>query len=236
MGLASNCIGLYRMNDFTWDGTPDEVKDNSGLGNHGVRFGNATISLDGKINTCGIFQGSNDGVSLGTPASLQPALITISVWVKTNAIAVWGMIYGSHYEYGAWLALKSNEKLAFYTKTGAGAFHTWLDIHQIVIGEWTHIVAIWNGTHKKIYVNGDFIDDKDVTDGDLNWAGTTDLCIGCEQDHASYEFDGLIDALMIFDRALSEPEIAFLWNGGDGREAFANVPAAIHHLQMAGSL
>lgn len=218
MNLRTNCVGLYKMNEAFWDGTPDEVKDSSGQGNDGVRLGNATTVAEGKINRCGTFDGVNSGISLGTPASLQPALITISVWIKTNAIAVWGMIYGSHYEYGAWLALKSNEKVAFYTKTGAGAFDAWYDIYQIVIGEWTHICAVWNGTHKKIYVNGDFIAEKDVTDGDLNWAGTTDLCIGLEQDKTTYEFNGLMDAVMIFDKALSEQEVAFLWNEGKGRE------------------
>lgn len=215
--MKTDCIGFWKMNETSWDGTPDEVKDSSGRGNDGVRLGNATTVAEGKINRCGTFDGANSGISLGTPASLQPALITISVWIKTNNLATWGMIYGSYYQYGAWLALGSTEKIAFYTKTGAGAYDTWLNIHPVVIGEWTHICAVWNGTHKKIYVNGDFIDEKDVTDGDLNWSGTTDLRIGLQQNDY-YDFNGLIDAVMVFDKALTEEEVAFLWNEGNGRE------------------
>jgi hypothetical protein len=89
-------------------------------------------------------------------------------------------------------------------------------------GQWHHVAATYNGTEQIAYVDG--VAQKDVG----RWKGkvpanTFDLTIGINQvdpisayGEVGSSFDGLIDEPMIWNRALSAKEIAFLFQTQSG--------------------
>jgi len=76
-----------------------------------------------------------------------------------------------------------------------------------VVGGWHHIVATWDGTTKRIYIDGvlDGTEDATVVDSDA-----LPILIGKDKDGEKFlsPFAGVLDELVIYDHALSSGEIA----------------------------
>lgn len=77
----------------------------------------------------------------------------------------------------------------------------------VVTGGWHHIVATWDGTTKSIYVDGALDATEDASIDDTN---EVTILIGADKDGLMYlsPFVGVMDELLIYDRALSSSEIA----------------------------
>jgi len=58
------------------------------------------------------------------------------------------------------------------------------------------------------------------TDTDAMGTNSANLIIGARKQGLGHFFDGQIDNVMIFNRALSQVEIDALYNGGAGTETF----------------
>jgi len=84
---------------------------------------------------------------------------------------------------------------------------------DLVVGEWRHIAATWDGADIRLYVDG-----VEVAFGANVFTSiadtTVDVNIGAFQAFASGDrsafFDGMIDEVYVFDRALTATEIANL--------------------------
>ena len=166
------------------------------------------------------FDGINDYVDLGdTITFVGETTMSMSVWVKADSLYTGG---GSSDGYPAFLwkadgaggegfALckdRASNTLRFFTNFSA--ITTTL---AITTDTWYHIVATWDGTTKKIYVNdnleasGSF--STPIADTSL------DLCIGRGGDGSNYSYkywDGNITNINIYDTALSTAEITALYN------------------------
>ena len=83
------------------------------------------------------------------------------------------------------------------------------------VGEWSHVVAVWkSGEMHRIYINGDLGANNDVQ----AYAGLLDVdgvwTIGTDRFLSGRWFDGLIDDVGIWTRALSWWEIRGLFQDG----------------------
>lgn len=178
----------------------------------------------GGSGTSGFFGGGNYGLVPGASAPWTGfSQLTFSAWVRPDA-GSWageGFIIGADGSsgggaQGALLALVSGLYPCFNLN---GTFDSFVAPDEITPSEWTHLAATFDGTLglAKIYVNGALVATKsdDVpatimdTEAPALIAIRNDLTVG---------FVGEIDALGIWDRALSEAEIAFLYNSGKGLE------------------
>lgn len=219
----ANCAAQWRMNDNAANPTVVDKTGNHNGTYHGTGgtddYTNAH-SVAGKINTALDFGGMYDYISLGIASGLMPtAVISICFWVKPNNLGDIGHIYGTQKIYGAWVALTSNERVAFYIRTAAG-YNAWFpvtDPYLCPIGEWSFVCCTYDGTTRKIYINGRFIGANTDASGDLDWGTLTDVRIGAT-DTGTEEFYGSLDNVMIFNKVLTEEEIAWLYNEGNGRE------------------
>lgn len=89
----------------------------------------------------------------------------------------------------------------------------------IPTGSWTHIAGVYNDIDMRVYVNG-VLDPNGAknpqafTDGIFD--GSAPFAIGCEKvDGTPEDFaDGLIDEVIIFDRALSATEVSEIYTNG----------------------
>ena len=73
---------------------------------------------------------------------------------------------------------------------------------------WHHLAGVSDEQTLKLYIDGQLMVTKPLEEG-INFTGTTDhpWNIGRNASHPDRVFDGYIDQLMIFDKALSEKEI-----------------------------
>lgn len=83
-------------------------------------------------------------------------------------------------------------------------------------GGWHHVVSAFDGTTLKLYLDGALIGSTPTAGGML--ANTADpVYIG---GHIGSPFMGNLDAVGVFDQALTAGEVAELWKGGDGAGLF----------------
>jgi len=197
---------LYLPSD--WD-DGSYARDRSGHGNHGTIYGAARVG--GKIGMALSFDGVDDYVDCGKDASLRPNRFTLMAWVKTTHSIVWGSVAGYHYT-ALWPS--------FALSVGAGAgdegkatAQVYTDASYYVAGPrvddglWHHLVAVYDGSYIKIYVNGDLKAQTSAT-GDITYDKTKPFKIN---GLGGYHYlDAVIDEVRIYNRALSQDEIRML--------------------------
>jgi Concanavalin A-like lectin/glucanases superfamily len=200
------------------------AEDGSGNNNHGV-VTNAALTTDrfGNNNAAYLFNGFNSLIEVADAASLRCRKLTISAWVKCTNISVGNQILykgsrttANSEAYALTLdntgAPFSAAKLGSNCVRGVG----WLGPGygtSIDTGAWVHFVVTYDGDSSKLYKNG-------ILETSRAFPGLIDSCAGGElrfgYDHNSYSsstgnpFNGSIDDIAIWNRALGEAEITNL--------------------------
>lgn len=215
MNLRANCISHWKMNDNAANKT---VVDSSGNGNNGEAQQDTDIlHTDGKINGALTFNGTSDFIDTGLKASEihDSNKFSIWLWVKIKTIAANDMFYCSD-EGGAdrfYLITRSTG-----TNFGIGLSdwqENFTDIN-FVADTWYFLVVILDGTTGYVYKDNVLVASHPGITVDLPTVNTIKLGAGATG--GGYHLHCEMDAVMIFNKALTEEEIAFLWNEGNGRE------------------
>lgn len=207
--LDSGLVGYWSFNGPDISGTT--AYDRSGQGNNGTLTNGPTQAI-GKVGQALNFDGVDDYVvvgSLSNPPSINA--ITMSSWIywksSTESYNTILENYGGSSGYG--ILLRSDQKIASYFNNSGG----YIDGggSSVPFNTWTHIVSTYDGANVKIYING-------VLDQTLGWVGSfsnnTNLRIGHDQFGAGRYFNGAIDDVRIYNRALSASEVKLLYNLG----------------------
>jgi len=182
------------------------TNDLSGNGITGVLVNGTSWTSNGKYSVGLSFDGINDYVSLGNRSVLTPAnAITISAWVKTNTNSGAQMIV-SKYSAGAnpYQLRIQGSNIRFSVKTTTEGTITTTS-SPIPVGQWKYITGTWDGTTMKVYVDGVLASPTLAKTGTMV-DNPIDVRIGGSA-NGVLPFNGLIDDVRIYDRALSLSEI-----------------------------
>jgi len=151
------------------------------------------------------FDGVDDFIQLGEPISYTQH--TISTWVKFSDEATSRVIFDARdsNDDGISIFVTSLEKITYRIGDGSGSD---LTSDSLTINEWHHIVATYDGTTQKLYINGS-LNQSATTSKTIDT--TTNAKIGIVAYVDSAPFKGKIDELAIFDRALEEEEVTKIY-------------------------
>ena len=208
---------LYLSFDKVADG---KVIDQSGKGNHGELLGGEIV--DGKIGKALKLDADSksDGVLVKDDDSLDLDSVTIAAWIKTdhkddqwNRILDkgWNTAYnfciGGEYQGKRW-----QEKL--YFECAERATCSW---KPVVDGEWHFVAATYEDQLVRIFIDGEPDMKRKLKKERSLEHNDVDIRIGqlAVPEPAPYDapfFDGLIDEVRLYNRALSEEEIKSLYN------------------------
>lgn len=183
--------------------------------------GNATYTADGKFGGGLLLDGSGDFVSCGsstlTNLPIGNSNYTISVWVKSAELNTGGYI--------GWGEYGSNNRVNAFRTNNDGIQNYWWGndlIHSSpalnLLNQWHHAVVNYNGTTRTIYFDGALL--KTDTPGTPN-STASNFAIGRTAPMYVEFFNGTLDDLSIWNRALTLNEITYLYNSG-----IPNTPAA----------
>ncbi len=146
------------------------------------------------------FDGFDDYIFVGDSDSLSvPRNFTLEAWVKpmqNKEIAQ--EVLGKNTEYR--IILDSVERIRFILDQAIIVS----PVEKVTIGEWSHIVAIYNDSTAKVYINGSLVHEE-VEAPTLSNTGT-DLHIGRYYTGGT-PFNGSIGDVKIYERALSDEEV-----------------------------
>ena len=220
-GLGAYAVGIWDFDECS----QGSALDSSGEDNNGTVSG-ATLrnSSDDSSYTssrkgCSYeFNGNDNYVIVSNNFVISPTSLTISAWFKKTG-------EGSNYEcvlhkssnstIGSseyWLGLDSNDYLTatIGARTGVGwaAGRTTI---KTTLGTWYHLLASWDGSVVKVYINGKYIKQYSLTSYS---SLTTHTRFGASSNGANYQFKGIIDEICIYEQSLSETQIKQLYAEG----------------------
>jgi len=191
--------------------------------NHGTIHG-ATWTT-GKFGSALSFDGVDDYVEVPDDDSLDITdEITIEAWVKTNDVSGYKTIYARKYsnsrgQYWFEVDRPAQGYILFRILNGDGNTLTEVKTNSAVFSSetWTHVIAIYDSSYARIYVNGDEV--KSVNTGNLNVPSASGPSTVGAQWYLEYTnfFNGTIDEVRIYNRALSAEEIKRLFEWSKSR-------------------
>ena len=219
--LARGLVGCWLFNE----GGGDIAYDLSGYGNHGTLNGMAfpptTASgwNPGRDGVGLMFDGSNDYVDCGNDPSLNITdAITIEAWIKMVStstdgmiVAKWGTFADTQWSYFSRVDV-TNPRFGF-SADGATTcgIKTYTDL-TIVQNRWHHVVSTWrkiDGT-MRAYLDG--VASSQIANCSNNlFISSKPVSIGRDSDNAVHHFNGSIDQVRIYNRALTADEIQQLY-------------------------
>lgn len=199
------------------------AQDTSGSDNHGTI--NGATFVQGISGQALSFDGVDDMVVVPHSPSLSLDKFTMEAWIKIKKIREFGSqetILIKRYEpswqdnYGLAISSKGKVEASFYSFD----IPTWFNAKSVInisAGDWYHIAATYDRTTLKIYING--VLDNSVNTKYTPYQNNFKLVIGraCAGDPclfrpSSPSFNGIIDEVRIYNRALSASEIQAEYN------------------------
>ena len=181
-------------------------------GNHGTLLNGATFAA-GEIGQAFSFDGVDDFVAVSDSANLDniTGALTIDVWIKpadTNRMGIVEKTVGGGVNTQLLLFLEG-DAVHFRLIKDPGVDHRTIrsDLSPpvIPINDWTHVAATWDGASMKLYVNGVQQLQTLAVTGSIN-SGVGPTFIGKSGSNINH-YDGLIDEVRLYNRALSASEI-----------------------------
>lgn len=209
-------IGWWKLN---------QNADSTSGSNHGAINGaTSTTGQNGQGANAFLFNGSNAYISVPTDSMSKPTdSFTVTAWFKADAIYTTGdRSIVSTTQNGGWAIYLSSAcssgMLRFQAYVNGAYAPVCTPAGSITAGTWYFAAGVYDGSSVKLYLRNSSAVSV-ATSGSMNWSSTsTPLCIGSEPGNTACTdgnyFDGSIDDVRFYGRALSASEVLQLYNGG----------------------
>jgi hypothetical protein len=214
--LRQGCVVALHMDEAAWSGATGEVHDDCGNDNPGTLQGAANTVANGVKGRAGSLSGSAC-IDIAEASTLHGSTgLTLSAWIFPTALNG----ADSNGVISKRVAMGNQSEYNLYVWTGN---HVWVDLDgendrfsgtaTIANNAWAQLTMVFDGTRPeaqrvRVYVNGSL----DVTMKETSAALTSypsTLHVGCMPAATTPQnFIGQLDEVAIWNRALSDAEIA----------------------------
>ena len=191
------------------------LNDLSGNNNHGTITGATRVA--GKLGQALSFNGSGNYVNCGNDASLNiTGAITIEAWVKLTSNTFQPIVskYEETLSQESYSFGLSGNKLQTRVSPNGSTPYIFTGVATLNNNQWYHLVMTYDGSNIKQYYDGN-LDKTDAYSLSLYTSSST-VQIGRWGLTPTMFFNGLIDDVRIYNRALSPSEITAHYNSGNG--------------------
>jgi len=206
------------------EGYGNIAHDYSGNGNNGTIYGATWV--DGVIGKALSFDGVDDYVEVPHSDSLMPSAFTVAVWFKvynwTSQFA--RVLEKGGYTVGGGYGIEGNPngdgkiQLVIWNGTASQTFET---STVLSFNTWYFFVGVFDGRNVKVYLNGNLERSGTAT----MTTNTYKLVIGRWAAASGNFWNGIIDEVRIYNRALTAEEIANIYRAGSLKPARTLSPA-----------
>ena len=217
-------VSYWKLNDANGVVAVDSVGSNHGTV-HSATWTNGI--LDAALD----FDGSNDYVEVYNNASLEPGdgILTVSAWIKADYLASNddNQIVSKWHNGGYILYYDCYDRKLYFAVKDSSDIRRDVGVPFSDTNNWHHVCGVNNGTNVSIFIDGN------ETIGDVISGYTVNsesLYIGCYDGYGGY-FNGKIDDVIIYNRALSTEEIQQMYQEGfKNHSGFADPFGGDYHL------
>lgn len=214
LGLTTGLTAFWKMDEAS-----GERADSSGNGYNLTEAAEGVGGVAGKLNNAASLIGSVDSFlySDNSVFSTSGGTITVSCWVKFNAVDADMSIIGKHtgggLPDGYKLFFSSLDNAFVFTQGDSGSAAADQLVHSgaVVDGVWYHITCGFDGSNHFMSINGGVRE----LDGGLEASNAVgDFMVGLDNEGLA-ALDGLIDEVGIWmGTVLTDEQITALYNGG----------------------
>ena len=197
-------------------------------GNHGtLGDGDAAKSPTWSFGCGLLFDGVDDLVKVPDSDALDLVgdKLTIAAWVNRSSAGSGYIVKKVDASNGYRLWITATGTLQFEVLL-SGTTKTVTSTTTLPVNEWKHITARYDGTELRVFIDGTIESATTAATGSL--AATTEALWLGYYDVTNHHLHGHLDDVSIYDRALSDSEIADLVNDVDRRYEY-------HHINALGS-
>lgn len=206
------------------------TQDSSGNAHHGAATAiTYTAGRDGMPNSAAVFGTDSSYIAVPYAADLNVVNYSICAVVKPATFnagpcqssvllervrdmslpssGFYNLFFTDNFFDGGDCSAVDTSKYIFGASAGGNASSavSWQYAPTIRTNEWTSVVATFNGSVTRMYVNG--ILKATVTTPDAIGTNVQGLWIGSAQAQPTYDFKGVMDDLRLYNRALTDSEV-----------------------------
>lgn len=215
--LSDSPAAYWRLGETS--GT--SAADASGNGRTGTYVGSPSLgqqgALVGDASTAVAFNGSSQYVSVPYSATLNPTRFSVEAWAYvtggdgTYRSVVTSRDYAAGAFHRGYVLYAGSEFWEFWLGTGPG----WDSVYGPAVTKnvWTHLVATYDGTILRFYVNGLLAGSKAMTLS-ANTARTLRIAAGNTEGPVNFFFPGRVDEVSVYPDALPEARVLAHYNAG----------------------
>ena len=219
--LLDGLVSYWKFDETSGTTASDSHGENDGTLSNSRIFG-----TDGKINKSADFTKGNDYVSVGTLGNFGSNDVktsSYSFWIKTTGSKSDELFFGSANDgptnFAVTFAFNDGNTIQLFTRdtTGKRLIKT-VDVSSYTDNTWFHLVAVveWSSNTLKFYINGE---EKSTTTIHSETPTSAvnfqyPLIIGANNNRGTIanHFNGKIDEVGIWSRALSSDEVSTLYD------------------------
>ena len=221
----SDVKALWHMDEASWDGTPNEVEDETGSCD-GKAVGGVSTSANGKRNRCGgLFDGSDDSIDLDYKIGAElngASAISFVGWIhNTDLPSVGGLrdICATRINAGTGgldVMLQHENLIRVAGRSVSTDSYQMKTTTWDTEDQWKHLVGILDFANDriKIYIDADEKVDEAVTFGNTTYTfgtPTEEDRIGCSPNPLiGAFFKGYLDELALITHGLTQAEVTAL--------------------------
>lgn len=217
--LGNGLVGYWPLDTRDFFSTlSTSVADRSGNNLTGTLV-NTPTRVAGKLGQALKFtSASSQQVTVAANAAMNLTAVTASAWIKATSFpnAYNGILQRgnstAYYEY----FVKSNGKIAMYLLPTVQVSYDGTGATTLVANTWYHVVMTYDSTQGlKGYVNA-VLDGSAAANGNIGSTNGLTLAIGNDFFTAGRFFNGVIDDVHLYNRALTANEVNQLYREGRG--------------------
>jgi fibronectin type 3 domain-containing protein len=200
---AAGPTGLVAAYSFD-QGAGTTLTDASGNGHDGTVSGGATWT-SGHDGGALLFNGTDASVDLGALGTFYQSGFTLEGWLQKSTTKKDVGVFGSWTSGGGPMIWIDHLVGDYRLTLGASSLSDYLDSGRTpAIGQWQYVAATFDGSTARFYLDGTEVANRSVT---YSVGSSNNWRIGAYGSPAGGFFDGLIDNIRIYNRALSASEV-----------------------------
>ena len=208
--FVSGLVGWWKFDEMI--GTTST--DSSGWRNDGTLFNSPTWS-SGKINGALSFNNSNTYVLLSTSTQFFVKAKTLAFWANPTGVKTYNMIFACPSANYYMTFAGSGDMFTSYINGNASQIAVATASGIVTTGSWNYYSFVFDVSEPtvtiKAYKNGQVVGTQNRTDGYSSNIGAP-FYLGAFT-ASNNVFNGLLDDIRFYNRALSSAEISALYNG-----------------------
>ncbi len=219
--VAHDVSGNGNNGDITIGATGTQTNTSAGNCDSGLAADAWSNGATGKLNASMNFDGTDDNVDMGDPASgiLDPGLsdFTLSAWIKTSVNNTSQVVAGKYYNYPIYYMKITNGVLYSRIAYSAGALNIEAnDGTSLADANWHHVVTIFDrdGQMKRFVDGKAYGIDTDISALSASSISSSYNFIIGSGSNLAQPFSGQIDDVRIYNYALTASQIKEVYNDG----------------------